>query len=372
MSSENPSRASTTDTSDGVSCDVLVVGGGPAGASAAKKAAEHNRRVILIDKASAEGKPVQCAEFIPLAMLPYAYRTRSTVQRIAGMKTRLPSGATESSEFPGLMLDRHAFDQRLLDEARALGAVIYPGTRLERLAPQRHEATLGGDGAPAERVHYRTLVAADGPHSTVGRQLGLPDLAVVVSRQYTVPLQKPYSDTDIWLSDAYPGGYAWLFPKGQVANLGVGIDRRFCRDLKAPLDELHRHLVANGFVGERIIGQTGGPIPVSGLRSPLAYRDVVFVGDAGGLTHPITGAGIAPAVVTGEMAGEAVTAFLDGDSGALDEYADDVYDLYAESLERAVERRAELESIWHTPEANEDAVLRRGWIAFTEYFALSG
>ena len=65
---------------------------------------------------------------------------------------------------------------------------------------------------------------------------------MVHTRQYTVPLQRPAADTDIWLSPEYPGGYGWLFPKGRLANLGVGADKRLAADLKGPLDRLHRRL----------------------------------------------------------------------------------------------------------------------------------
>ena len=60
-----------------------------------------------------------------------------------------------------------------------------------------------------------------GPTARVAR--GLPALPLIHTRQYTVPLTQPYADTDIWLSDEFPGGYAWLFPKGGVANLGLGV-----------------------------------------------------------------------------------------------------------------------------------------------------
>jgi flavin-dependent dehydrogenase len=94
------------------------------------------------------------------------------------------------------------------------------------------------------------------------------------------------------------------------------------------------------------------------------------VGDAAGLTHPITGAGIAAAVVSGELAGSAVARFLaDGDAEALAEYEEDLRDQYETSLVRAVARRQALDRIWRTQAANDDLEMRRGWIAFEEYFA---
>ena len=212
------------------------------------------------------------------------------------------------------------------------------------------------------------LIAADGPHSTVARLLGLPPLPTVNTRQYTVPLLRPFSDTDIWLSPAYPGGYAWLFPKGDRANLGLGMDEQVDTDMKAPLDALHRALVAGGRVGAEILARTGGAIPVGGLREPLASGSVLLVGDAAGLTHPVTGAGIAAAVASGEAAAAAARAHVDGMASALSAYAEDMADQFGESLARAVARRAELARIRHTAVANDDSAHRRGWIAFDEYY----
>jgi flavin-dependent dehydrogenase len=203
----------------------------------------------------------------------------------------------------------------------------------------------------------------------VATALGLPPLPVVHTRQYRVPLPRPYPDTDIWLSAAFPGGYGWLFPKGTIANLGVGIDKHFQRDTKGPLEALHAALVRQGRVGPEVLARTGGPIPVGGLRRRLVEGRVIFVGDAGGFTHPISGAGIAAAVASGEAAGVAVAAFLEGATGALADYEEEMRDRYQSTLDRAVQRRAALAQAWHTPRASLDETHRRSWIAFDEYFA---
>lgn len=348
--------------------DVLVIGLGPAGGAAAAAAAKAGLRVLAVERKREIGIPVQCAEFIPLPLSAYAQAEGVLVQRIAGMKTFLPSGATEQSAFPGLMIDRAAFDQALAREAEIHGAQLLLDSRLIRLDVASGQAVIATP--EGERmIAYSLLVAADGPHSTVAAALGLPALETVQTRQYSVPLKQPHADTDIWLSDAYPGGYAWLFPKGPVANLGVGIDKQIAADLKAPLDSLHRQIVEEGRVGSEILARTGGAIPVSGMRQQLAVGNVLFAGDAAGLTHPITGAGIAAAVASGERAGEAAAAWLTGDQGALDEFEQDVRDQFGATLERAIAKRQWLKSEWGTPQDNCDKMHRQGWIAFPEYFA---
>lgn len=348
--------------------DVLVIGLGPAGGAAAAAAAKAGFSVLAVERKQEIGIPVQCAEFIPLPLSTYAQAEGVLVQRITGMKTFLPSGATEKSAFPGLMIDRAAFDLALVREAQAHGAHLLLDSRLIRLDVASGQAVIATPEGE-EIIGYRLLVAADGPYSAVAAALGLPALEAVQTRQYTVPLKRHHADTDIWLSDAYPGGYAWLFPKGQVANLGVGIDKQLAGDLKASLDSLHRQLVAEDLVGSEILTRTGGAIPVSGMRERLVVGNIIFAGDAAGLTHPITGAGIAAAVVSGQRAGEAAAAWLDGDEGALDEFEQDVRDQFGTTLERAVARRQWLKSLWGTPQAKCDEMQRQGWIAFPEYFS---
>ncbi len=350
--------------------DVLIIGLGPAGGAAAVAATREGLSVLVIDRRKEVGLPVQCAEFIPLPMGKYAQTEGVIYQRITGMKSLLPSGAVEVTEFPGLMIDRAAFDQALANEAARNGAVLQLESRLVRLDAAGSRAWIKTVHAE-EEIEYSVLIAADGPHSTVAESLGLPELDIVYTRQYTVPLKQAYADTDIWLSDSFPGGYGWLFPKGKFANLGLGADKRFTFDLKAPLDALHSQLVAEGRVGKEISYRTGGAIPVGGLREQLVVGNIMLTGDAAGLTHPITGAGISAGVVSGERAGQAAAAWLnDQDKKAFIDFEEDIRDQFETTLKRAVERRQWLNQHWQSEEAQKDAMHRKGWIAFPEYFSV--
>lgn len=351
-----------------VEVDVLVVGLGPAGGAAALAAAQGGLRVAVVECRKEIGVPVQCAEFIPLPLTRHAVHEGVLQQRIRGMISHLPSGRADNSTSPGLMVDRAAFDQALARQAGESGARLYLNSRLAGLDSAGSSA-IAVTPQGEIRFDYRLLVAADGPHSFVARSLGLPRQETVHARQYTVPLFEASEETDIWLSPDYPGGYAWLFPKGGVANLGLGVDKRYGADPQTLLDALHRKLVVEGRVGEAILRRTGGAIPVGGLRRNLVVGNVLFVGDAAGLTHPITGAGIAAAVASGERAGQAAAAWLLARDGqALMDFEEDICDRFGASLERAVARRAWLGKHWGTPAAGEDRIHQRGWVAFPEYF----
>lgn len=349
------------------SVDVLVIGLGPAGSTAAIAAASAGLSVLAIERKQQIGVPVQCAEYIPLPIAKYAQAAGVLQQLIKGMTSRLSSGVAEHSELPGLIVNRAAFDQALARQAVERGAELWSETRLLSIDAQQQCATVKTPTGE-NTIHYRVLIAADGPHSSVASCLKLAPLASVFTRQYTVPLLQPLQDTEVWLSADFPGGYAWLFPKGAYANLGAGADKRYTHDLKQPLDALHRSLQSQGLVGAEIINLTGGLIPVSGLRENLVVGNVLFVGDAAGLTHPITGAGIAAAIASGELAGEAAVRYLQqGQADALNDYASEIRERYAPSLQRALTRRVQLDAY---RQANiSESQQRQTWIAFPEYYA---
>ncbi len=345
--------------------DLLIIGLGPGGAAAAAVAAEGGLTVLGIDRRPHLGEPIQCAEFVPLPLGRWAQAPGVIRQAVRRMRTYLPSGESRWTESPGLMIDRARFDRAIAGRAEAAGGRLLPATRLLDLDLARGIAWVE-EGGRERQIGFRLLIAADGPHSTVARLLGLPPLPCITTRQYRVPLEQPLDELLVWLGSAYPGGYAWCFPRKSKANLGVGADKRYCGDLKRPLAALHQQLVAEGLVGETIISRTGGAIPVGGLRPQLVIGSALLVGDAAGLTHPISGAGIAAAVVSGELAGRAVVRALAGaGEAALVEYATELHEQFGPSLARAVARREGLLD----GDLDADAVQRRGWFAFPEYYA---
>src|SRR5690606_23855949 len=261
--------------------DVLVVGLGPAGACAAAAAARAGLRVLAIDRKSEAGIPVQCAEFVP-AMIGQEIGALGAARRqsIRSMTTYIEAAGPHLKEhFPGHMIDRAAFDAALVGEAIAAGAECRFGTVLRdldgngtaRLSHRRpFSPTLDGEGGAAEpcgwggvtnatpepghphpqplpargrgdeghsaaesplppsneryTVRARVIIGADGPRSAVGRAIGQVNREIAETRQITVPLLQPSEATDIFLSAGIRGGYAWLFPKGDVANLGLGVE----------------------------------------------------------------------------------------------------------------------------------------------------
>lgn len=349
--------------------DVLVVGLGPAGSSAAAAAARGGARVVAIDRKRVAGHPVQCAEFVPALIgqqVPGLDAHRQ--QAIRAMTTFVEDEPPHLKEqFSGVMIDRRAFDAALVERATEAGAETWFGLTLRGIDADGTARLSDGSQLAA-----RIIIGADGPHSAVGAAVGIENTVLAETRQMTVPLLQPFEETDIFLSRRLPGGYAWLFPKAGVANLGLGGDPRWRHKFKPLLDDLHAQLVAQGRVGRDILGHTGGAIPSGGMLEPVAAiggAHVLLAGDAAGLTNPITGAGILAAVVSGEMAGDAAAALVAGHSDSADSYREDLAEMFEASLARAVARREALMRVHDAAREPAPVDLRRAWIAFPDYWA---
>ena len=339
--------------------DLIVLGLGPAGASAAAAAARLGAKVVALDRKREAGRPVQCAELVPALLEVDAGAVR---QKVDAMLTYVEDDAPDlNAHFPGRMLDRAAFDSSLVEDARSAGADIRLGHFIERVT--RNGEIHLGDGSV---LRAPAIVGADGPRSRAGKAIGSINRELVETRQITVPLLTPHAATDIFLSADIPGGYGWLFPKADVANLGAGVHPFARARLKNIVARLHAQLsnpktgTDHVFVASSILATTGGAIPVGGMLKPWARLGetlVLLAGDAAGLANPVSGAGIAAAVHSGRLAGEAAV------RREPEAYEEELEDVYGAALERALKRRRELLESTPTKPA-----LRRGWIAYPEYW----
>ena len=349
--------------------DVLVVGLGPAGSRAAAAAAAAGFDVMAIERRREAGTPVQCAELVP-PMIERDVRgvASVTAQPIRRMVTFTEDGTPgETSDFAGRMIDRAAFDQMLAQQAATSGAACAYGVALRR---------IDADGvfhlSTSDACRPRVVIGADGPCSQIGAAIGRTNDHLVEARQITVPLERPNDATDIFLRADYRGGYGWLFPKGAAANLGIGVSIEARRELKPLLAALHDELIAARRVGSTASQLTGGLIPVGGrLRSigAIGRTAVLLAGDAAGLTNPVTGAGIASAVQSGTMAGRAAAEWLGGRADALEDYEEELGDVFDAALSRARRRRAEVLARYENGSRPDADALRAGWIASPHYWA---
>jgi len=349
--------------------DVMVVGLGPSGSCAAAAAARAGLDVVAIDRRRHAGTPVQCAEFVPVMIERDVSNVEAaTRQRIRRMLTFVEhQEAEETPDFPGRMIDRITFDRLLAQEAATEGVTCLFETTLQQIEPDGILRLSDGSAC-----RPRLVIGADGPYSRIGAAIGEVNRELVETRQVTVALTLPHDATDVFLRPDYPGGYGWLFPKGAVANIGLGVLAEERQRLKPLLGALHAELVASRRVGTRATGLTGGAIPVGGrLRSVgrIAGMPVLLAGDAAGLTNPVTGAGIASAVQSGTLAGRAAAEWLGGRARALEEYEEELGELFDPVFARALRRRRKTLQFYQSGSRPDAHALRAGWIASPLYWA---
>ena len=194
------------------SADVVVLGLGPAGVAAAAEAARRGCKVIALDRKRAPGLPVQCAELVPqlVEVRPDVIR-----QRIDSMATFVEDvRLTSSTIFQGTC-------------STAPPSMLRSWKRHGAPAPMSSflPSSTGCFGGRAGRRHPLRRRSSSAPTARARAPEG--DRAVntelVETRQITVTLREPYAATDVFLSAEIPGGYGWLFPKGERTNLGAGV-----------------------------------------------------------------------------------------------------------------------------------------------------
>jgi geranylgeranyl reductase family protein len=350
-------------------CDVLVIGAGPAGSTAARFAAEKGVSVILLERRDKVGLPVRCAEFVPLPVSRYVDLSSPALlaQPIRSMRTFIPGEAVQESPLQGAMIRRDRLDQELALLAVRAGVRLETG--FQALTHENGQVTARGKMGPV-RIAARIVIGADGPSSRVAGWLGIPRGEFLAAAQVRVPLKVPLDHTRIYFRPQFIGGYGWLFPKGKEANVGLGLAHSYKGELMPALRRLKQELKTEGIIGEPILGKMGGLVPVGGLTQVWKGK-MILAGDAAGTCHPISGAGVANALLSGEMAGEAAAGAVQGNQEApLRNYEKDLIGLLGRSLGQAAQKRKAMMAGWHTRDFAEN--IRPNWIAFREYYHQGG
>lgn len=322
--------------------------------------------MLIVERRRLVGLPVKCAEYIP-AMLKGQLGLGGgyVVQKIEGMRTFVPGQAVEETVAPGYVIRRESFDRTLVAAARKAGAELRCATRATVMHPKGDVALFSGDG-PATTVRPKVIIGADGPLSTVGRWVGAANRHLLSGMQMTLPLVAPLEYTEIYFDPEIVAGYGWLFPKGEVANVGLGMLRPTGGQpsVRKMLDGFIRRLEADGKICGAPVAHAAGWIPAEPLRNAV-HGKIMLVGDAAGHTHSITGAGIFAAVTCGKLAGKYAAAAVAGnDMTLLRGYDREWQDLLGDTLARAYRRREQMEARW----SQFDTIVKRCWVAYREYY----
>jgi geranylgeranyl reductase len=290
--------------------DVVVVGGGPAGAAAATDLARLGRKVALLDKA---GRIKPCGGAIPPRLIrDFAIPARLLKARVSKATMVSPKGERVDMPIDGGyvgMVDRAEFDEFLRVRAAEAGA--------ERVCGSYQRMTREADGTVV--VRYRPkgegdeselranfVIGADGALTEVGRQeIAGADRTPFVFAYHEIveaPLERPDRCEIYYRGTLSPDFYAWVFPHGATMSVGVGSARKGF-SLKGSVAGLRAE---TGLAPTRTVRKEGAPIPLKPLKRWDNGRDVVLAGDAAGVVAPSSGEGIYYAMLGGRLAAEAV------------------------------------------------------------------
>ena len=316
------------------SYDVIIVGAGPAGSTAALYAVRNGASVLLLDKKKEVGNPIQCAGFIPdaseiQALLPDAelpdslktYPDSCVLQRIKTQRIFPPNCSIKEFAVRGAVLDRRRYDQFLAEQAAKAGAELMIKTRVTKVEGTTVE-TSGIFGK--QIIEAKAIIGADGPNSLVARSKGLTfkpgerEISVALEYQVRNVDIDPHALEMYFGNDFVPGGYAWIFPEGEDrANVGIGVRRGMTEKGVSAKEYLNRfmrdHPLASQKLKNRVVMNViAGILPVNGAPERTATQDSLVVGDAAGQIIATNGGGIPPAMIAGKVAGETTAEFIAG------------------------------------------------------------
>ena len=259
------------------SCDILVVGGGPAGSTAAYLLASRGYDVILVDrKLAAKGLITH----------------RTTNYRIYFKTSQIAGGRLD---YPFHFIERRSYDHFFFSAAAAAGARTITGQAVSQIDPDTGQATL----ANGLLIRALTIIGADGATSQTRRCVLTSrsstrhwknQLAMTVEARLATPQGQAPQDYAALYFGFVPWGYAWSFPGGNGPVVGIAnLWRKGNQPTRAAFD---RFLTVSGISGERIPPVESHPLPMGNYLDPPGRGRVLLVGDACGLADPLLGEGI--------------------------------------------------------------------------------
>ena len=296
--------------------DVVIVGAGPAGLTAAAKLASRGHDVVVLEEHPAVGSPVHCTGVLGVEAFDELDLPRDPILTITGAASFRYEHAepviVETERIKAAVIDRGRFDAVLAVRAGAAGAEIRTGARVDRLTVNSDLVTA--EVRDGETVKARACVLACGANYRFNRELGLGvPRAFVQTAQIETPFA-PLPRIDVRFGrEIAPGGFAWAVPferEGQpFARLGLFCDtgasarfKSFCRQMA------HE----SGIDPESLPEPRLKMLPLGPVKRTVAER-VVAIGDAAGLVKPTTGGGIYYSILSGVMAAEALSDALNCD-----------------------------------------------------------
>ncbi|OAI39623.1 hypothetical protein AYO38_07370 [bacterium SCGC AG-212-C10] len=307
--------------------DAIVVGGGPAGSTAARELAASGARVLVVDrakfpryKACGGGIPLRTERLLPF---PIDSVVEDSVRRLDVACDGKGRFVRDSGTPFAHMVMRDRFDHLLLEQARIAGAEVRQGTAVRAVTADARGVRVSGDGFDAEASF---LICADGAHSPVGKMAGL-GTTIPECAAWEIEVAAPAASLRSYAARSLielgydPWGYAWLFPKANVLSIGIVLPRDQAGTMKGRVDAYLRRLRLEGSPVEIARGHK---IRFRRAHEPIAAGRVLLSGDAAGMADEFTEEGISYAVHSGRLAARNVLRALGSGESPADGYTRDI------------------------------------------------
>ena len=301
--------------------DVAVVGAGPAGSVTAIHLARGGARVLLVDKATfprdkpcGGGLTLRAVRQLPVDPAPVVEHEVDRMAFRVGWRTHFERRGRRGPFV--LMTQRRRLDHYLVEQAVAAGAEFQDGVKVV-LGTVPKGLSLEIDG---EEVRAELVIGADGANGTTARALGLGGpVTHGVAFEGNAAFDERYRGLAVIELGTVPGGYGWVFPKGDHVNVGVGGWEAEGPRLRGHLAELCRR---HGIDGDALESVRGHRLPLRRSGFVPAHGRALLVGDAAGLVDPLTGDGMYEAFVSARLASAAALDVLAGRAETVDAYND--------------------------------------------------
>ncbi|MEW5705329.1 MAG: geranylgeranyl reductase family protein [Actinomycetota bacterium] len=320
--------------------DVVIVGAGPAGSSAAFFLAQQGIEVVLIDKshfprekACGDGlgpRAIQIMNKMGLGnwLASGSYYRCNRVRMVSSMGSRFEAHIpAEDTPYPYFyIVSRRDLDHKLVETASSAGARVYMGHKA--VFPVVSNGTVKGvrtscNGEETE-ISCKILVCADGTNGSFAKYLGLQSVKphAFAARAYFSNVKGLDDCINIYIDERIPEGYAWIFPVSETtANIGLGVSCPKMKQLDVDVKRLIRWFVSEKDTSPIDLSDAAAATDIKGAHLRMGYGryksvadGVLLVGDSAGLINPLTGEGIAYALESGEQAALVIRhAFSKGD-----------------------------------------------------------
>lgn len=313
--------------------DVIVVGAGPAGSTAARYAADGGASVLMLEKDRDVGYPVRCGEAVSHDGLvqfiePNPKFIASTVTRFRLVS---PSGKEVIPRLDGVgyVLERRVFDYELAKLAAQRGVEVITKAYVYDLLKNEKGEAVGVKALIKDQkvdIRAKIIIGADGVESRVGRWVGIDTTCHIRDMESCAQMTISGIKVDEDILDFYfgddisPGGYLWVFPKGKnTANVGIGISVESAKK-KSAIRYL-QEFVKKKYPNAAVLTHIAGGVPCAKTCETIVKNNVLLVGDAAHQVNPTSGGGIISGMIGGMLAGQvAAEAIEKKDLSLLPEY----------------------------------------------------